>query len=841
MNISAIDYICDRIMNSDDFDDSYRRLFEIISYKRFNEHPNISITTREYHRLLKYSDFLSNSDNSLYRNLSLKIISSLYELYRTEPSCQLIVKSVLNKFGLFSAEDKFVDERLHLPIIVELIGEYRKKNQKIGNTASVFTNAQYEIYKSILNNKHFSFSGPTSLGKSFLIKNTAIDLISSVDNIVFILPTKALLEEYLIDFRSIINERNIDNVNLTKSVSGFNERSKNILIFTQERYNNFLFDKNFSNINIDVLFVDEAHKLADKNNKRTITLFKVIRRTIDICENVKLVFSSPVISNPEVFFKIFKLNNNVKSLVVKESPVTQNLYFSNLVNGKVKYFDIIKKEVIEFSLTKGCKNGFDLISSMSESSNSNLIFISNKVECMKKCEEFIIYMINKGKLIDSKDLELINESNFISEFVHEDFILAKYLRYGIALHNGSLPTFIRKRIEDLYSRKKIKYIFCTSTLLEGVNLPTQNVFIYPFKKQLLENTEKCNLDFWNLAGRAGRYRNELSGNIICIDEFENSWKVVEERAKEDKGININDNFSSLLSKHTKILNYLNGKTKSPDKGIKELSSLILSEVLEYGKNGSIGSLLMGFHSEIREKIISSSLSHMKEKSILDIDPIAFSSNHNFDSELQSKANRYARNPDNRLKSYSREDVLDYINIINDIYKIRTSESATNQLFNVAYSWLRGSSLSTIIKNGIEYSKKVRDPEKYGHWIDFNKNDPIHLNQKITEIITCIEHEVTFQLESCCSHFFQLTKSIHGELFAGFNLAPLLEYGTMDKKEIALQDYGFSRLAASEIVKKYSQCITFPKNESKLIIKIDMLKELIKEDSLISKELNWMAK
>ncbi|EGQ8531617.1 hypothetical protein GN712_18425, partial [Vibrio cholerae] len=199
-------------------------------------------------------------------------------------------------------------------------------------------------------------------------------------------------------------------------------------------------------------------------------------------------------------------------------------------------------------------------------------FISSKIDCVKKCGEFINYMIRKGLLSETNDEELVNESEFISDFVHKDFILAKYLRYGIALHNGSLPTFIRKRIEDLYARKKIKFIFCTSTLLEGVNLPTQNVFIYPFAKRTLDNAEKCNLDFWNLAGRAGRYRNELSGNIICIGESGNNWDIIEKRARESKTIEIDDGIISLLSNHRKILNYLEGKTKKPDKNIKELSA-----------------------------------------------------------------------------------------------------------------------------------------------------------------------------------------------------------------------------------------------------------------------------
>ena len=840
MSVDAVDYICHRITNSDDFELSYEKLFMTTSKNRFSSVPTNPISILEYKKLLKYSDFLSNSQDSLHRSLSLKLVSSLYELYFQEKSCQLVIKSVLSKFGLFSAEEKFIDKTLSLPVSIEISSSYRKMNQQIGSTSDIFTNAQFEIYQSILNNLHFSFSGPTSLGKSFLLKNTAIDLIATVRNIIFILPTKALLEEYLIDIRQLLSQREIENVNVTKSVSGFSKNEKNILIFTQERYNNFLFEQTLLNEKVDVLFIDEAHKLAEKNNKRSITLFKVIRRTIDKYPKVKLVFSSPVISNPEVFFKTFDIKDNLNSLVVRESPVTQNLYFTDLSNGEFRYFDSITKESFRFTPDRKFQNSFDLIASIGKSSHSNLVFISSKIECVKKCGEFISYLVGNDLLDESQDEELIKESEFIADFVHKDFILAKYLKYGIALHNGSLPNFIRKRIEDLYARKKIKYIFCTSTLLEGVNLPTKNVFIYPFSKSTMNNAEKCNLDFWNLAGRAGRYKNELSGNIICIGDSYESWDIVEKRARECKTIDIDDGFSSLLTKHIKILNYLSGKTTSPDRNIVEISNLILSEVINFHKVGEIGSLLLGFKKDIRERIIDASLEHLKRKGIINIDPVIFASSHNYDSDQQAIAFNFAKNHNNILRSYSREDVSEYITMINKIYKLRKTPESLDQLFNVAYSWLMDSPLSAIVSNGIKYSQSVRDPESY-RWVDFNKNDAVHLNQKIIETISCIESDVTFVLESCCSHFYQLMKSVHGESRAGCNLAPALEYGTMDSKQVELQDFGFSRLAASEIVKKHKNCVTFSTSNAKLKVNIDKLKSQTSENSVILKELNWLSR
>lgn len=840
MTVDALDYICNRVTHSYDFETNYKKLFLTISEKIFNEVVSNSLTTPEYKKLLRYCDLLSNSENSSHKNLALKIISSLFELYNADENCQLVAKSILNKFGLFSAEEIFIDQKFKLPFSVEVSSNYRRINQRIGNTELIFTNAQYEIHESILNNKHFSFSGPTSLGKSFLLKNTAIDLLSSQRNIVFLLPTKALLEEYLFDIRALIKGRNIENVNITKSVSGVKPERQNVMVFTQERYNSYLYEDSFKKLDIDVLFIDEAHKLADKNSKRSITLFKVIRKTIDLHRDVKIVFSSPVISNPESFFDTFDLTRKTNSLVVKESPVTQNLYFIDIERRGVEYFDNVTKESIGFKLGGEVSCTFDLINRIGSNYHSNLIFISSKMECVNKCSEFLEFMINRKRITESTDEELINESKFLADVVHKDFKLANFIKYGIAIHNGSLPIFIRKRVEDLYSRKKIKYIFCTSTLLEGVNLPTQNVFIYPFPSKILNNKAKSNLDFWNLAGRAGRYRNEMSGNIICIGNAEQPWKIVQESAKANEPIDVEDGIIALLNKHVKILNYLSGKTQNPDINIVKLSSLILSEVMHFNKGLGLGKILLSFKENIREKLINASNSHLERKGISEIDIEAFASNHDFDSEIQSKAFQSAQKDSNLLKSYNRDDVFKYIENINNIYGLRKQPQSLIQLQIVVYSWLMGDSLSLLIKNAIKYGKKVRDPIEYG-WVDFNKNDPEHVNQKIMETIACIEEEITFKLENCCSHFYQLCKSIRGEDRAGVNLAPLLEYGTMEHKEIEVQDYGFSRMAAAEIVRKYSHCLSFIKKSGEVEIDINSLKQSVKPDSLIGKELNWIAR
>jgi len=104
-------------------------------------------------------------------------------------------------------------------------------------------------------------------------------------------------------------------------------------------------------------------------------------------------------------------------------------------------------------------------------------------------------------------------SKYIKENIHSEYFLANLIERGIAFHFGALPQELRKQIEELFKRGKIKYLFTTSTLLQGVNLPAKNLFILSDKIGLANLNE---LDFRNLAGRAGRLARELYGNLFVI-------------------------------------------------------------------------------------------------------------------------------------------------------------------------------------------------------------------------------------------------------------------------------------------------------------------------------------
>jgi hypothetical protein len=117
--------------------------------------------------------------------------------------------------------------------------------------------------------------------------------------------------------------------------------------------------------------------------------------------------------------------------------------------------------------------------------------------------------------VDGTDKELVELADLAKKGVHPNFSLASLVLKGVAFHYGNMPSLIRQEVERLFRSGKIRFLVCTSTLIEGVNLSCRTIVVRGPRKGIGHPMEPH--DFWNLAGRAGRWGNEFQGNIVCID------------------------------------------------------------------------------------------------------------------------------------------------------------------------------------------------------------------------------------------------------------------------------------------------------------------------------------
>ena len=388
-----------------------------------------------------------------------------------------------------------------------------------------FTDFQRESFVRLRNGESISISAPTSAGKSFLlISYLALKFRESkIFNVAYLVPTRALIAQVQRDMKKGLMGFSITDVLVTSTsnIAKENKKFKKLFVFTQERMYNMLFDTGFDEP-FDVLIIDEAQKVSDVS--RGILLEEVIEETIERNRkknhDLQKLFISPFAKNPEKYAEIFNLKD-LRSTKTKLSPVSQNLLEINIGDYEYK-LDIIdvefEKERVAIEKGKITDKEKELFLKSDDwkllwaaqryGSDSNIIYCNTQRATVNNA---IIFSQRCSK-VDDKEINQVIK--FLKENVHAEYFLIRCLERGVGYHYGSMPVQIRELVESLFRKKKIRYIFCTSTLLEGVNLPAKNIFISNPRQGKVGMTQ---LNFWNLAGRAGRLLKDYYGNIFCIN------------------------------------------------------------------------------------------------------------------------------------------------------------------------------------------------------------------------------------------------------------------------------------------------------------------------------------
>lgn len=125
--------------------------------------------------------------------------------------------------------------------------------------------------------------------------------------------------------------------------------------------------------------------------------------------------------------------------------------------------------------------------------------------------------------------ELRRLKNLIQSHFGADSVLCRAASLGIFVHHGTTPQGLRLSIEYAMQKGLIKFVSCTSTLAQGVNLPIRYLIVSGIHQAGIKLKVR---DFQNLIGRAGRSGMHTEGLIIFPDpnvydkrrQSKESWK-----------------------------------------------------------------------------------------------------------------------------------------------------------------------------------------------------------------------------------------------------------------------------------------------------------------------------
>ena len=813
---------------------------------------------KELNDLLRFADILSNSKNPTSRNKAYQIITLLNQKHKSNPYYKTFSHSVLAKLGNFPAIEylKNEDENIsELPFERDIEKKVKEFIQAVPDTEDlIFTDSQFELYTKISNSKHFSFSGPTSMGKSFIIKSFIRKVVGNKppENIVIMVPTRALINQFSIDLNKELkvvlehyNYKVVTNSNVPESPSESQQRY--IFVLTPERLLSYLSQKN--NPSFAYLFVDEAHKLAADKDTRAVTAYSAISKSLKQNKNLNLYFASPNVSNPEVFLKLFK-KDEALNYKTKETPVSQNLFFVDMTQNKAIHYLDTEQYQFEPDIVKKSESIYDVLFGLGENTN-NIVYCSSRFEAVDKAEKMFSYF-NQEETTKSNNVKKVIRQ--IKGYIHKDYYLADFLNKGVAYHFGNLPQIIRNKVEALFKEREISYVFCTSTLLEGVNMPAKNVFI-------LNNKNGSNpfqpIDFWNLAGRAGRLRYELSGNIICLKENEKVWKKPENLLENKADISLNPSVENYIDKKLKKIEQLlneNSDIKNETETIKEIlryiANIISIDTLEIERSN--------YKSEIINKLIQDNKQEIidlakKKNGKIEVPSSVLSTNNSIKLKIQNEVfialQKQKDNPAT-IKLPAKVDYevcKEWLHKLYDLFKWQTEEKQFKSKAQLDYyamlmnQWINGVSLNQIITQSISFYSSSRRKIRAGYDENGLKLEPFngskqHINILIGSIIDDIEYVLRFLLEKYFNNYYAMLVEILGEENAGVNWATFLEYGTQNSIVIALQNYGLSRHSADYLFKNFKDCLKI-EGDKLIDINIPKLKQKLDKEAIEYDEIN----
>lgn len=827
-------------MSKKAFEDVYlkkllHKLEENYSKRLYCDDFQLTINDKEINHLLRFSDILCRSEDSQHRNLSLKIISLLQEINEISNMeyFRIIATNVLVKLGNFPSMPIIIDSEQYLKID-EIRNDYIIKNlAQRSPLDKLFTDAQYTVFEEMKRRNHYSFSGSTSFGKSFIFEAFTKYIIKAhneIDNIAFIVPTKALINQVSQRLKEITREFGYKVITTPIIPKVFlNQDNRYVFVFTPERLISYFMDVN--NPQIDYLMVDEAHKLLSKKDTRTPLLYHSL--VLAKRKSVNIYFASPNIPNADVFLKMIN-NSTEESQSIIESPVAQNRFFIDTISDKSFMISEFGNDILfpKFNFSDDKIENLKIVLRTFSKNRQSIIYCNTVDKTIQTAIRFANYL-------DDADLPQIDEViELIDEKVHSQYFLKKCLKKGVAYHFGGIPEEIKGRIENLYRQGLINFLFCTSTLLEGVNLPAKNIFIL---SENIGNGKMTDIDFWNLAGRAGRLSKDISGNIFCVNLFDQKgyWKDTKDGINILRNKQIKEVEPQILSKrndnlYKNISNYIEGKDYT-NKGLSNEQK----KIIEMYGNVLLFQDSINSDSVLKDKFIDNntdSISLLKKtRTSLKVPSEILATSIGINVANQ---NRIATSDTPQLPKTTRyEDCLRVLNILYNQYKWQETESGgrnpmiknKNQLKYYATlmeSWINSKPLKILIQktidfyynNGNERNIYIRQEDGRMQEIKFDMQNEVHINKLINDVVGDLENVLRFKIKNYVSNYQALLKNKNDSDQGIIDWESYIEYGTTDSRTIEIQNLGFPRNLAIFLKNNYLNA--FQKDEKGKLYDVD---------------------
>ena len=292
---------------------------------------------------------------------------------------------------------------------------------------------------------------------------------------------------------------------------------------------------------VGLLVFDEGHQFDSGTRGITYELLLTSLRSM-IPEGTQKVLISAVISNAEAVGEWLNGEPNVvegTTLI----PTFRSVGFASWLDqlGRIEYVDsrdaeqgefFVPRVIERFNLGKKKRERTDRFFPEKTDGQAIALYLGLKlvpngsiaVFCGKKstaasvCEKAVDIIERGAPLALPSDFSDAQEVARLTHLHVKNLgagaPASKSAAQGIFSHHGNTPHGIRLAVEHAMRDDLVRFVVCTSTLAQGVNLPIRYLIV----TSIYQGTKRIKVrDFHNLIGRAGRAGMHTEGSILFAD------------------------------------------------------------------------------------------------------------------------------------------------------------------------------------------------------------------------------------------------------------------------------------------------------------------------------------
>ncbi|EWH08094.1 hypothetical protein DS2_19126 [Catenovulum agarivorans DS-2] len=675
--------------------------------------------------------------------------------------------------------------------------DFRQELNTVEDLNFPLTDFQRSLWENLIADEDVITVAPTSAGKTHIILSYLVRRIMDSDGAfaAIIVPTRALISEVANKLYEIAKEHNFDQqIEICTVPKDNTYANKTFFVMTQER----LFDAlQTGDLTFNYLFIDEAHNITDES--RGVLLHLTIDKLLETSDYPQVIISMPSASYQDSFSTVFDGVEFTKE-ITSVSPVAKILMEVRPVGRNLTIQRLNTEDKIEIPKGFNGKHLSDIAIKLGQG-HCNIIY-RNQTD---HCEVIARNIAEKIEFFNTTN-ELEEAADYVEEFIHDRFTLASNLRKGVAFHYGPLPSSLRVMIENLVKEEQIKFVACTSTLAEGVNLPAKNLFLFkPMQSAGMGAPERLDdVKVNNITGRAGRMLEHFAGNVFIVEPEE--WQVQDYFEEVDTDEQKIPTFFKALNEELEHV-YLALKGQYAHDAEEQYKFYtIANKLIKELAEGNIDRTLEANELELDPEDVESLHMAVKNayKSLL-VAPFTLEASPTIGYIQQNKLFKFLNDTTNL-----NEWVLPHPKS-KDLYKVLvkvcekltefgvftpTGDYQMTYMGVIATKWVQGGSLKDIITEQLEWMENHKKKE----------TDLVNPNKAVRDVIKVINNDIRFRMANALRCYQVLLSNVIKLKKLDLNSIKLhtyIEIGASDERMIDLINIGLSREAAKEVNDKLS--------------------------------------